>query len=82
MIEGEHVTSDIGEAAYLKSMGFPITFDKSLPKILFRFRGDEESIKMKSIDYYEFRGRVDARTLVETLKSLKKTVLEGRPRRY
>jgi len=81
-VQGEHVTTDIGEAAYLKAIGFVITFDKSSPKILFKFRGDESAIQMMATDYYEFRARVDARTLVETLKSLKKTVLEGKPRRY
>jgi hypothetical protein len=79
-VPGEHVTTDLGEAAYLKMLGLPLSFDRSNPRIIFIFKGDEELIKMKAMDYYEYRTKVDAKTYSDTLKSLKKSIMEGKPR--
>lgn len=78
----EHVTSDIGEAAYLKLLGFKITgFDRSNPnRVAFIFQGDAELLRMKAMDYEEFRTKVDARAFADALKSLKKSVNAGKPR--
>lgn len=80
-VSQEHVTTDLGEAAYLKMLGFPLSFDRTSPRIVFIFKGDSELIQMKALDYYEYRARVDAKSYADTLKALKKTIMEGKPRK-
>lgn len=74
--EDEHITSDLGEAAYLSLiLGFPDEFDRRTPsRVYFIFRGDKEFMEMKSMDYQEGRAKVDAKSMSEMIKSLKRTV--------
>lgn len=82
-VEGEHVTSDIGEAAYLKMLGFPLTFNRINPaRVTCIFKGDKQLLQMKAMDYYEYRTKVDAKTYGDTLRGIKKSILEGRPRTF
>lgn len=79
----EHVTSDIGEAAYLKSLGFPISFDRRNPaRVACVFKGDPELLQMKAMDYYEYRANIDAKSYFDALRQVKKSILEGRPRSF
>jgi hypothetical protein len=82
-IKQQHVTNDLAEAAYLKVLGFPMRIDGSHPKrVAFVFDGDEEMLKRKALDFYEYRARVDARMYSDSLKGLKRIVVEHLNKQY
>lgn len=70
----------MGEAAYLSIiLGFPEEFDRRNPnRVFFVFKGDLEFMKMKASDYQEGRAKVDAKSMAEMIKSLKRTVSTGK----
>lgn len=74
--EEEYITCDLGEAAYLSIiLGFPTEFDRRNPnRVFFVFKGDLSFMEMKALDYQEGRAKVDAKSLSEMIKSLKRTV--------
>jgi hypothetical protein len=78
----EYMTYDLGEAAYLKLIGFSIEFMREEAKhinsvrVRFIFKGDAQLMKFKAMDFYEHRGKIDAKSYFDTLRSLKKTVFE------
>lgn len=80
MVDNEHITSDMYEAAYLKTLGFNPTFDRSEPnRVRCIFKGDKEFFQQRAFDFYEERAIGNMKTYADNLKALKKSILRGRP---
>lgn len=74
----DHRTTDAGEAAYLKYLGFPVTFDRTNPKrVVCIFKGESKLLELKALDYYNNNTKVDAKGFKEAFDSIKKSITEG-----
>lgn len=76
-VAGEYVTKDLVEATYLSVCHFSYTTMRQGKIVIFRFPvfNDKEDLIINLLDkFHNRRAQVDARTLLETFKSVKSSI--------